>query len=320
MTPTPMTRARASALLCAAAALGAAPARGLAQANAMIRLAVLPIENSAEAYYSNDMGFFAKAGIEVEIQQMRNTPEIGAAIASNAIDIGISDIYTLATIHSKNIPLVVIAPGAEYLSPTTTRISAIVLPANSTVRKAKDLNGKIIATTALHSLSETAPRVWIDQNGGDSSTVKFVELPYPAMPAALDAGRIDAAWVTEPFIGVATKSGRVLAYGFEGISKHFLFNAWFTTPQWAKAHPDLVSRFAAVMAETAAWANQNPAKSGEILAKYVKIDPAIIVTLTRAHFAERLTPALMQPLIDVSAKYNNFSSFPARDLMYGPSR
>jgi hypothetical protein len=46
-------------------------------------------------------------------------------------------------------------------------------------------------------------------NGGDSSTVNFVEIPFPAMPAALETGRIDAASVAEPFIGVAKKNGRI---------------------------------------------------------------------------------------------------------------
>jgi ABC-type nitrate/sulfonate/bicarbonate transport system substrate-binding protein len=74
------------------------------------------------------------------------------------------------------------------------------------------------------------------------------------------------------------------------------------------------------MRETALWANQNPVKSGEILAKYSKIDPAVVATMARAHYADRLTPALMQPLIDASAKYNDFKPFPATELIYMPAR
>jgi hypothetical protein len=74
------------------------------------------------------------------------------------------------------------------------------------------------------------------------------------------------------------------------------------------------------MRETATWANANAQLSGTILSKYTKIDPDVVATIARAHFAEQLTPALMQPLIDAAAKYNGFSSFPARDLIYVPSR
>jgi NitT/TauT family transport system substrate-binding protein len=175
-----------------------------------------------------------------------------------------------------------------------------------------------MAVAGLNTAAETGPRAWIDQNGGDSSMVRFVEMPFPAMAAALEAGRIDAASVTEPFTSAARKNGRVLAYFWDAVSKHFLISAWFTTPQWTKDHPDLVRRFAGVMHETADWANKNPAKSAEILAKYTKIDPLIIATMTRTHYGEQLTPRLMQPLIDLTAKYGKFSTFPAQELIFSP--
>lgn len=316
----PITRARASALLFGGAALCSITSPGRAQTNATIRIATLPIENAAQVFYAKDMGYFAAAGLDADIQQMLGGPAIAAAIASGAVDIGYSAVDTLATLHDKNIPLAVIAPATEYVSPTTARIAALMLPANSSVHQAKDLSGKVIAVPVLQSLGETAVRVWLDQNGGDSSTIKFVEIPYPAMPVALDTGRIAAAWVVEPFLSVAKKNGRVLSYGFDGISKRFLISAWFTTPKWATDHPDLVSRFAAVMHETAVWANKVPEKSGEILAKYTKVDPAAIRTMARTHFGEQLTAASMQPLIDVAAKYYKFVTFPAQQLIYAPAR
>lgn len=297
-----------------AAVLCSSTSAGRAQTAATIRVAVLPTESSAQVYYAKDMGFFAKAGLDVDIQLMQGA--VATAIASNAVDIGYITVDTVASAHQKNIPLIVIAPAAEYVSKSMVRAAALVAPANSLVHQAKDLNGKIIAVAGLNGLSEIGPRIWIDQNGGDSSTVKFVEIPFPAMPAALESGRIDAAWVTEPFLELAKKNGRVLAYGFDGISKSFLLNAWCTTTQWAKDHPDLVNRFAAVMHETAIWANKNPTKSGEILAKYTKVDPTVIATMVRLHYGEQLTAASMQPLIDVAAKYGKFSSFPAQELLY----
>ena len=259
MSPRLITRARASALLFGGAALCATTSSGMAQSNAMIRIATLPFENSAEVYYAQDMGFFAKAGIDADIQPMQSAPAIAAAVVSGAIDIGYSAVDTLATVHSKNIPLVVIAPAADYSSPATERTTALIVAANSAVYQAKDLNGRTVAVAALHALGETVPRAWIDQNGGDSSTVKFVEIPIPAVPAALDTGRIDAAWIPEPFAGSATKNSRILAvwYGLPS-PKHFLISAWFATPQWARDRPGLVKRFAAVMHETAVWANKEP--------------------------------------------------------------
>jgi len=319
MTPAGMTRKRASALLFGSALLGAIRLPVGAQAAAAVRIGVSPIEPAAEVYYAKDMGFFAKAGIDADIQSMQGSSLIVSAIVSGGVDIGFDTLDGLAAQHQKGIPLVIIAPTHEYLSPGSLQTQALVVPQNSPIQQPRDLNGKTIAVSTLHSLADVGARVLIDQNGGDSSTVKFVEVPFPAIPAALDAGRIDAAWVVEPFISVAKKTSRVLAYGFDGISKHFAVGAWVATRQWANEHPDVVKRFAAVIHDTAVWANKNPEKSGEILAKYTKQDPAVVATQARVHYAEQLTPALMQPLIDMAAKYNGFKAFPAQELMYRPS-
>lgn len=315
-----ISRARASALLFGGAALGAVTKIGRAQTGATIHLAAIPTENAAGPYYAKDMGFFAKAGLDVDIQSMPSAAAIAAAVTSGAIDIGYCAVDVLASIHEKNIPLVVLAPGGEYLSSANFRIAAIVVPAGSTARQAKDLNGKVVASNGLRSFGEEAARVWIDTNGGDSTTCKYVEIPFPTMPAALDTGRIDAALVTEPFLTVAKKTARVLGYGYDGIAKHFLVGTWVATPQWASAHPDLVKRFQEVMHDTAVWANASPAQTGGILARDMKFDPALIAVMVRARYTEQLTPALVQPLIDVSAKFNGFKPFPAQDLIYTPAR
>ena len=315
-----MTRARAAALLFGGAALGVGAARGETQSLPALHIATIPIEPGAEVYYAKDMGFFGKAGLDVNIEQMRSGSAIAAALVSGAVDIGFLAIDALAAIHRKGVQLVAIAPGTEYIEPFTTQATAIVLPANSPIQKAQDLNGKVVAVIALNGLAHTAVRAWIDKNGGDSSTVKFVEVPPSSMTAALDAGRVDAVDVAEPFIGEARKAGRVLAYGFESISKHFITTGWCVTPQWARDHALLVNRFVAAMRDATAWANKNPQKSGAILANYLKMDPAVVATMTRVRFTDQLTPNLIQPLIDVTAQYNGFSTFPAQELIYTSSR
>ena len=313
-----MTRSRAASLLLAGSALGAIPARVRAQAPVALRIAVFPSENAAEVYYAKDLGVFAKVGFDASIEQMQSATTIATALVANALDIGYVNVDTLAAAHQKGIPLVLIAPAAEWVSQPNTRVAALVVPANSSVRQAKDLNGKIVALPVLQGIGQIAVSMWIDRNGGDASTVKFLEVPNPALPAALDQGHVDAVQVAEPFLGIATKKGRVLTYAFDAISTHFLLAGWTTTPQWAKANPDLVRRFVALIREMASWANKNPEQSGEILAKYSKIDPAVIATMARIHYADQLTPGLMQPLIDAAAKYAGFPTFPARDLMYSP--
>lgn len=306
---------RRSLVLALTATAPALPSLVRAQTTA-ISVITPPVDSAADVYFAKDLGYFTEQGLDVAIQPGTNGSAMASAVVSDAVDIGYSDMVTLAKAYLKGVAFVAIAPAALWTSAAPT--AGLVVLTSSAVKNAKDLAGKVIAIPGLATLAEYSPRAWIDQNGGDATSVKFIEMPYSSMPAALLAGRIDVAYISEPFFAVVKKDIRVLGYAHNAIAKQFLQSAWFTTPQWAAAHADAVHRFAAAMHKTALWANQkgNRAKSGDILAKYTKIDPQTIATMERAQFAETLTAALIQPAIDVSAKYGAFTAFPADRLVY----
>jgi NitT/TauT family transport system substrate-binding protein len=318
-----MTRARATALLFGGVAVGALARGGRAQTSETIRVAAIPIVGAAQPAMAKDLGFFAKAGVDVDIQPMLGSSAIASAVIAGSADVGFSAVDTLATAHQKGVTLVIIAPASEYLSTSVANDAELITPAGSSVRTAKDLTGKTVGVNSRSGIALLSTKAWIDQNGGDSTAVKFVEVPFSTMPVALESGRVDCVQVTEPFIAAAKKNGRVLAEHLNGtIAKRFLITAWFTTPQWAAAHPDAVRRFAAAIRESAIWTDQktSAAKRVELLAKYTKIEPAVIASMTPPHYGDQLSAALIQPLVDINAKYNKGTPFPAQELIYAPPR
>ena len=154
------------------------PAR--AQSATALKIALIPIEPAAGAYYAKENGFFTKAGLDVDIDQNPSTPALASAVLSGTYDIAYGTVPTLATAHSKGLPFVLIAPGIAD-SPQHFG-GAIVIGTNATFKTGKDLNGKTLGTAGLNTIAEYLPRAWIDKNGGDSSTVKFIEMPFPITP------------------------------------------------------------------------------------------------------------------------------------------
>jgi NitT/TauT family transport system substrate-binding protein len=275
-----------------------------------------PIDSGAQVFYASDLGWFAKAGLNVQISPGTNGAAIAAAVAGNAADIGYADIGALAKAHTRGVDFSIIAPAALWDS--SAPVNAIVVAKTSPIRSAKDLNGKTIAVPGLGTAAAFVVYAWLDANGADSSTVKFIELPYAAMPAAVEAGRIDAAHVAEPFLSVAKQNDRILASADDAIGKQYLRTVWFARSAWATAHPDIVARFAAVMRQTAIWANdkRNQAKSAAILVAHTKIDPSVVASMTRARYGESLDPSLLEAEIDLNAKYDHFTAFPPEELIY----
>jgi NitT/TauT family transport system substrate-binding protein len=297
-----------AAILCAVAA----PAR--TQTVTTVHVTTVPIDAGAEVWYAKDMGFFAKAGLDVEVIPAPNGGAAAASVAGGAVEIGYADTISISSAFGRSVPFTIIAPAAVHVSTAPTTV-LVVLP-NSPIHTAKDLDNKVIAGSGLGTISGYGPRAWIEKNGGDLSSVKFVELAFPAMQPALEAGRIDAAAIAEPFLTAAKKTDRVLASPYDSVAKTFLVSAYFTTAPWAKDHPDVVNRFASAIHEAAVWANKNHAQSAEILLKYAKIDPSLASEMTRSYYGERLTASLLQPAVDVAAKYSKFTPFAAGDLLY----
>lgn len=286
---------------------------GVAQTPAVIRVATLPIDSEGEPYYAEDLALFKKADLDATVTIVNNAAAIASAVVGGTYDFGQTDVTTLALAHEKGLPLVAVAPGAVYSNKAPTTVC--VVPKSSAVKSAKDLNGNTIGVTGLFSFTRIAFDAWLDKNGADLSSVKFVELPFSEIPAALVSNRITAGTLSEPFLQKALDAGqvRLLANCVDAIAPQLLVTVFFTTADYAKAHPETVRKFAAVIAETAHWANAHHAESALILKKWTKAD--VTPNMPRAAYTGRLSAAQVQSQIDAAARYKVLkASFPASEL------
>jgi NitT/TauT family transport system substrate-binding protein len=311
-----MKRRRALTALTGTLVAAAGTARPLRAADP-VKIATIPLDAGAEAYYALDMGFFRDAGLDADVQGISNGSAIASAVASDAVDIGFANLLSIAVAYKHQIPFTLLAPGSLYLAAIPT--SVCMVPKNSPLKTAKDLDGKTFGANGLKTITQFAPQYWMDKNGGDSTSVKFVEMSFPQILSALGSERIDAAVVAEPFIAQAKDVARIISDCYDALGTRYIIGCWFTTTAWAKAHPDLAAKFAQAMARTADWANKNKAQSGTILTKYGKLDPQVAKTMLRVDYAPRFDVAEMQPVIDLGARYGAYdATFPASELIFKP--
>jgi NitT/TauT family transport system substrate-binding protein len=307
-------RALSVALLAALAAFCGLAAGAQAQTGTTIRIATTPIDLGAEALYAADLGFFKKAGLDVELNLLASGSTVAASVAGGSIDIGQSNIVALATAHAAGLPFVIVAPAGYYTSagPTTELVTA----ANSPITDAKDLNGKIIAVTALKDLNWVSIQSWLTRGGADLSSIKYVEVQQPTACNMVTSGRAAAAIVSEPYLSFALRDGgcRVLAPTHDAIAKQFLVGAWFSTTAWAQSHTDAIRRFRAVMVETARWAATHHVESALILERYTHL--AAPPEMKRVPFAERAEAAQIQPVLDAAARFGVIAPTPASELLF----
>ena len=194
--------------VAAATALGA-PARTHAQGLATVRCGSVPLDGYGQPYYGVAAGIFRDAGIDLQITDLANSGAIAAAITGGSLDIGLGSVSQIAGAKEKGLPFTFFAPGAVYSADSPS--SELMVEKNSPIRSARDLIGKTVAVDNLTSFTQFATLEWLKKNGVDPASVKFVELPYPAMPAALETGRVDAASIAEPARTVALATARIVS-------------------------------------------------------------------------------------------------------------
>jgi NitT/TauT family transport system substrate-binding protein len=282
--------------------IAAATATASAQTSPVIRVGAVPVDGFAEAYYARDMGFFERAGLNVEITTFNNGSGATTAAAGGAIDIGISTVNSIANAVIHGIPYVYIAGGSMYVASAPSAVLAIAK--DSTIKTPADLIGKTVAISAFKDGTHLAMAAYLTKNGIDPAKVNFIEMQYPLMAPAVVRGTVAAAVLVEPFVTFAANDVHVFAKPLDALSTEFLLAGWFTTTTWLEANRPLARKFVAAMYETARWANANHAKSGELLQKYSKVDDATVAHMARSVYADRLDAAQLDPTLDWSARVN----------------
>lgn len=270
-----------------------------AQDQPVIHVALSPFEAQANVYYAQDLGLLKKAGLNVDIQQVSGSAAITAGIVGGSLQIGTGSALPVEIAKERGFDVVFVAPGT--IVDTAQLTAGLVAAANSPLRTASDLNGKSVGVNALQSVDQIEVEAWTDKNGGDSRTLRFVEVPPSLIVDALASGRVDVAMMADPNWTMALTSGRVRSFAntTAAIANRFMVTAWFASRQWANANPGALRKFADALNQASAWAVKNPQAAAAVLRKYLHTT----TTVAHEHHARSLDAALLQPLADQAYKY-----------------
>jgi NitT/TauT family transport system substrate-binding protein len=269
-----------------------------AQTLPTVRVMAPVTDSFGEAYYAQDMGFFAQHNISVEFIGTSGGAIAINAVAGNSADVGVANPLSTAQAYTKGIPISIFAGGGLYT--TASPATLLLVPKTSTARTPKDLEGKTIGLPGLGDQLQAATTVWLQKNGVDTAKVRFVEVnPGPLIRSALAQGRVDAATPPEPTLTESVQDGaRVFGDPFAALAPRFFIGVWVARNDWIKANPEVARRFADAIYDAGKWANSHPSESAAILAKYAKGDVALFRTMHRATYASSLSPQMLQPPLD----------------------
>ena len=294
------------------------PAIVKSQSLTVVKVGIIPVDVAANVFYAQDLGLFAKAGLDVQTQAMSSGPVLAQAVAAGALDIGISNVATIGAAKLRGLPFLFVAPAAVVL-PNQKPTDVVMVAQDSPLKPGPSLNGKTIAINGLKDLQEIEARGWVDKFGGDSSTIKFVEVPFPAMGGALQEKRADIIFPTEPFSTANTNVGKVIGDAFDGVGPRFLLLGWFASTSWVTAHPDLAAKFVTALRQASDWANSHRPESAQMLVSHTKMPAEVAGKMVRATYGTTLDPVMLTPVLNLALRYGLIAqSVSANDLIWRP--
>jgi NitT/TauT family transport system substrate-binding protein len=210
-----------------------------------------------------------------------------------------------------------------YADKATVPNAGVIVAANSPIRSPLDLQGKVVACTAIGDIGYLGLRAMIDATGGDSAQVRWVEIPISSVAVAIEQGRVDAGLSTEPFMTKDLKGGKVrfLVDMLAGNKTPILESAFYATREYVAKNRDTVARFARVIREAAVYSNAHEEETVPLYAAFAGMEPAVAAQMHRTYTATEFDPRQIQPVIDYAAKYGLIPrTVDAKDLVAGAAR
>jgi NitT/TauT family transport system substrate-binding protein len=271
----------ATRLKTIALAAGALALIGLAQQPALaettkLRVSTIPIIDTAPLQAAIAKGFFAAEGLEID-----TTPTAGGAVglpalAAGQVQIAFSNIISIVLGAKQGLGFEIIAAGSDT-GATPPDLAGLVAKKGSAIKTGKDLEGKTIAVNTRNNIIWLYARAWVAATGGNPDKVTYLEVPFPQMVDATAGGRVDAAFVVEPFYSAGVASGKVqhVAWPYNVVQKNIPVAQYVATKSYIAANPGIIDKFVRAYNKGVDWVNQNKGSDEwvKIISGYTRLKP-----------------------------------------------
>lgn len=281
-----------------------------------IKIGIIPIVDVAPLYLGQKKGFYKEQGLSLSMTMAQGGAAIVPGVVSGQFQFGFSNSTSLMVAQSKGVPVKVVVNGVGSTGKQDADFGAVVVDKDSPIKSAKDLEGKKVAVNTLKNINDTTVRESVRKDGGDPSKVKFVELAFDQMPAALDKGQVDAAQVVEPATAtVKAQGGRVIASNYVDTARKLTVAMYFSSSQYVDQHPDIVKKFNAATQESLTYANGHPEEARDIVRTYTKIPQSTLDKVTLPAWPAQWNRPSLDTLAELGDRDGLFEKTPDLDAL-----
>lgn len=167
-----------------------------------ITVGVLSIAPSAAVQYGIDEGIFADHGLDVTLETAQGGAAMLPSVSTGQYDFGVGNPLSVLTAATQGVDVRIVS-GYSFSWDEGDDANAVVVRADDGIESWSDLEGKTVATNTLKTQGDLTINESVELDGGDPSSIDYIEVPFPDALAQLDGGNADAVWIPEPFLSAA---------------------------------------------------------------------------------------------------------------------
>ncbi|UCM87716.1 ABC transporter substrate-binding protein [Streptomyces marincola] len=266
-------------------------------------LGVIPIIDVAPVRLGVEQGFFAEQGLDLTMTESQGGAAIVPAVTSGSLQIGYSNIVSLLVARSQGVPVRMVSVGARASADALDDGSGQLMAADEGITDVADLRGRTVAVNTLLGINEVAVRTGLERHGLSADDVSLVELPIPNMPAALAAGDVDAAMLSEPFTTIAEADGaHAVPVSYAAMGEGLPIAGWFTSESFAREHPDVLERFTTALERSLRYAEEHPDEARAVLDSYLDLADGVSAEVTLPGWDPATEPAEIEDVARLTAE------------------
>jgi NitT/TauT family transport system substrate-binding protein len=269
-----------------------------------LKVGVIPIADVAPLYVGIKQGFFKQENLTIQPQLAEGGATITAQTVSGDLQIGFSNVTSLVIASSKKLPVRIVASGVQGAASDKDAWDAVLSKKGSPIKDLKALEGKTVSVNNLNNVGPLTINNAMEKAGADYKKIKYVEVPFPDANGALDTGRIDAAFVVEPFVSQGKAQGaNQVTHSFEETSPNYAVATYFATKQYAAQNKDVLDRFVRAINKSLDYAQSHPDVVRQIVPTYTKIPKEVAAKMKLPQWSATLNTASIQQTADLAQKY-----------------
>ena len=304
-----------TAAACGSHASPAGPAGAAGLEKPDLVVAMVPSEANAGLYIAQAKGLFTRVGLHVTIKPAVSATTVIPAMLHGSVDATGGGYVSYIAAAAAGIAKIRILAAGFALGP---HVNEIIAPANAHIRTLADLKGKTIAINQLAAVGSDLIYTALAAYGITPSQVHLVAMPFPAMPAALAAGKIDAAYETEPFVTEAVRRYGVQAVADldGGSTQNFPLTGYAVLASWAAKYPRTAAAFTKAVEQGNVIASTNLAVLQQVLGTALHLSPDITDVMATGTFPTSANPVQIQRAADLMLQYGQLKDpFDIKSLM-----